>query len=299
MHVSDLLPTLATATGVNLGPFLSRMDGVDQLDALKSLNTSDGLEVRKSMLYNFDDVSGYSAYMEEGWKVVEGTTLKGIYDYWMGDFTEPAEKMNNTFYAKLVQESLVHQTMPDNAWLSFEQILERQKASEVDCRLDFNHETECDPLVKPCLFNLLDDPCEYNNLADQNSNILNRLLSKLKEYRDTALPTRNQGPDYNANPIFYNNTWTYWQEMDEKPPHAKNYPELPILLVLSVSGIVLLVIFYSIITQLCKKSVDQPTIPKISSINVDGNCNNNNKETTLNIINNSRSNAIETDKIHL
>lgn len=305
MHVSDLLPTLATATGVNLGPFELGMDGVDQWNALKSSNTSDVLGVRKSMLYNIDDVFKYSAYMEEGWKIVEGTTLNGIYDYWMGDFVEPVEKMNETFYTQLIQSSRAHQAMSDNAWLTSDQILQRQKSSEVDCRLDFNEETPCDPKVKPCLFNLLEDPCEYNNLANEKSDILQRLLTKLNEYRETAMPIRNRDPDTSANPMFHNNTWTYWQDTGKKPPHTQNYPELPMLVVLSVSGIILLAIFYSIINQHHerKKSFDQPSIPKISSINVDGNNDDdNNKETTLNIIhnnNNMNSNAIEIGKIHL
>lgn len=288
--MSDLLPTLASATGINLGPYLSKLDGVDQWEALKSEQV---MEVRKSMLYNIDEEFGYSAYMEDGWKVVAGSTLNGKYDYWMGDFIEPMEKMNETFYTTLVTNSLVHQSMSDNTWLTPIQVLKRQTASEVDCRLTDNEERACDPLLDPCLFNLLDDPCEYNNLADQKNDILERLIANLNTYRLSALPIRNKGPDLSANPRFHNNTWTYWQEPKESP-YKKRYPELLFLLCLSASVIVLLWVFGSIIKQIRKKSLG---IPKMSK---DGNINKatENKETSMNNNNNNTS-AIEIDKVHL
>lgn len=276
MHISDILPTFATATGIDLGVHLQTMDGVDHWNNLMIYNSSD---VRKSMLYNVDEEFGYYAYMEDGWKIVKGTTLKGLYDSWMGDFIVPEEKMNATFYTKLVLESKVHQAMHEKSWLTPKQILDIQNASKVDCGLDFNEETVCDPLKKPCLFDLFQDPCEYTNLADEENDIFEHLASKLEEYRMSALPIRNKPPDFNANPIYYNNTWTYWQE----PKHEK-YPEVVFLIVISVSGMILLAIVFSIIKrQLCNKSFDQANIPKISKMNEDGNENNNFYKTTVHI----------------
>lgn len=37
----------------------------------------------------------------------------------------------------------------------------------VECLNDQGKETICRPLDKPCLFNIIIDPCEKNNLADQ------------------------------------------------------------------------------------------------------------------------------------
>lgn len=276
MHVTDLLPTLASATGTQLGSYMNDFDGVDQWDALKSIS-NDSIGVRKRMLYNIDDVFRYSAYMEDGWKVIEGTTSEGKFDKWLGDFINPEEKLNSSFYASLIKESLVHQSMPENTWLDDAQILKIQKASEVIC--DKKEGKSCNALEKPCLFDLLNDPCEYNNLAASHKNILKKLLINLGKYRQSALPIRNQPPDYNANPKFFNDTWTYWQETPKVIP--ENFPQLPILLVLSISGITLLVIFFSIAKQR-KKSLDG--IPKISSkicLN-----NNNVKETSLVNMNN-------------
>uniref|UniRef100_A0A336LN14 CSON003318 protein n=1 Tax=Culicoides sonorensis TaxID=179676 RepID=A0A336LN14_CULSO len=311
MHVCDILPTLATASGINLKRYHQSLDGVSQWHALKG-DTISGV-IRKSMLYNIDDVFGYSAYMENGMKVVEGTTLKGLYDDWMGDFIDPNEKLNSSIYLKIIRESKVDKVMSGKILLEDNEILEIQKSSQVDCSNGKKKENECYPLESPCLFNILEDPCEYFNLADKQPETLKQLLQKLNQYRKSAIPIRNKQPDFNANPLFHNNTWTFWQENIVNLVHEpiEPLPEYPILIILGISGIVLLIIFYSIINVQCTKPQDtQPitAITGISSIEDDSQenrniCNKNrNRDVELNMNNNNNNNpknVTEETKIYL
>ncbi|XP_063707871.1 arylsulfatase B-like [Culicoides brevitarsis] len=242
MHVSDILPTFATAAGIKLGSFMREIDGVDQWQALSTIS-SEKFGIRRDMLYNID--ADYAAYMQNGWKIVVGSTSNGIYDGWLGNFIEENAKMNTTFYQNLVRTSLVHQSMSSKHEISFE------KLKKIECHTDI---TPCNPLESPCLFNILEDPCETRNLAASENKILTKLLANLEKYRQSALPYRNQPPDFAANPRNFNDTWAYWCENDvETSEKDTSLPQLPILLILSVSATTLIALLCSINAQKRKK----------------------------------------------
>jgi len=67
----------------------------------------------------------------------------------------------------------------------------------------------------PCLFNIEEDPCEYTNLAQKETDVLNHMLKLLEAYKSTMVPIRNKPYDKNANPKYHNGVWTAW--CDEKP----------------------------------------------------------------------------------
>ena len=46
------------------------------------------------------------------------------------------------------------------------QIYKLRAQAEVTCAM-YEEPQPCYPLIKPCLFNVLNDPCEDNNLADR------------------------------------------------------------------------------------------------------------------------------------
>lgn len=91
---------------------------------------------------------------------------------------------------------------------SFQSMREMRLEATVDCVKNETIATDCRPLEKPCLFNVDLDPCEQNNLADKYPEILNEMLKKLAEYNQTALPPANLPLDPNADPRFFDNTWT-------------------------------------------------------------------------------------------
>ncbi|XP_054267832.1 arylsulfatase B-like isoform X2 [Macrosteles quadrilineatus] len=68
--------------------------------------------------------------------------------------------------------------------------------------------TACKPHLSPCLFNLLEDPCEKRNIAAEFPETVNQLMSILQSYQPVAPNNRPEDP--RSYPIHWNNTWTNW-----------------------------------------------------------------------------------------
>jgi hypothetical protein len=74
--------------------------------------------------------------------------------------------------------------------------------------------TECYPMsYDPCLFNLALDPCETNNIASSEPEILSQMLATLEAYNSTLVPSRKEPADVQSNPVFWNDTWISWYDI--------------------------------------------------------------------------------------
>lgn len=67
-----------------------------------------------------------------------------------------------------------------------------------------------------CLFDLVKDPCETTNIADDFPLIVKKLEKKLTKYWRTMQPQKKVFIDSKANPIYYNNTWYTWLDESRK-----------------------------------------------------------------------------------
>lgn len=67
---------------------------------------------------------------------------------------------------------------------------------------------KCNPLSKPCLFDVVNDPCELNNLADKFPNIVKTLTTRLLQFNASSIAPGNLPIEAKANPIFFDHTWS-------------------------------------------------------------------------------------------
>ena len=65
----------------------------------------------------------------------------------------------------------------------------------------------CDPNMKPCLFNIARDPCEYEDLADSLPEIVEELKSKILAHAAKARKPVNRPPDPALDPKFNGDVW--------------------------------------------------------------------------------------------
>ena len=215
-YIGDLLPTLAAAAGIELNPKL-KLDGLNLWSALKYGYES----VEREILHNIDDIFNYTSFTKGKWKLVNGTTNGGVYDYWLG---VPRSTHANSIdprsahYTETIQNSTVWQYLsPFNAQTQGDSDIEQLRLeSAVNCQfVEPNNElAPCNASVAACLFDLDLDPCEQNNLFEkyENSSILQDMLERLQQLRSGSLPPLNKAADERANPALHNGEWTWWEE---------------------------------------------------------------------------------------
>ena len=86
----------------------------------------------------------------------------------------------------------------------------------IRCNSPYNTEVKgCVPWQKACLFDLTDDPCEMNNIADTRPEILEFLQQKMEVYNVTAVPPVVAKADPLSNPDRWHGWFVPW--LDEQP----------------------------------------------------------------------------------
>lgn len=246
MHITDLLPTLAGLANIKIED--KSLDGFDQWETISTGVSSP----RNEVLYNIESVLGYSALMHDGWKLVNGS--ENIeYAGWLG--RSGIEDVNITFenYSKTVVECEASKSFPT---FDLESMKMLRNQAIVKCATIVNA-TKCNPTVAPCLFNIFDDPCEQNNLADSNSDKVEFLLDRLNHHKSQMIPMHRKISDPNCDPKNFNNIWTWWQdELNDKKNKSVNF----IILTFVVLGICLLTV---IVIITCKEIKFRPLSKKI------------------------------------
>lgn len=209
MHVSDWLPTLYSAAGGNVQD-LGDIDGVDMWRSLVSGVGSP----RSEVLHNIDPVWNMSALRVGSYKYIQGTYENGSFDGWY----KPAEVST---FGDTRDFSKNHPAATD--WIR-RNFLDLECAAarvtrELGRRLPaYNSEElrtecgqvpvkDCHPLQEPCLFNVHVDPCERENIAAENPQIVRKMARRLEEYRKTMVPPLNKPPTRKADPRYFDYTW--------------------------------------------------------------------------------------------
>lgn len=66
-----------------------------------------------------------------------------------------------------------------------------------------------------CLFDLKEDPCETEDIAQENSVVLEDLKKQLAQYWKELVPQGERTIDPNADPAYHNDLWTTWLDINE------------------------------------------------------------------------------------
>lgn len=245
IHITDLLPTLLSAANIT-GSDKSINDEIDGIDQWRTISEGEATS-RKEILYNYEDIRGYSSLMLRGWKIINGTD-NIEYAGWLGDSGSTNINVTHEEYHHLISQSKVGRML---GMLSDDAVRMLRDAARVECGTedidnDHHHQTPCNPLKRPCLFNILDDPCERNNLARSKPEIVRLLLSQLSEHVLNTVPSLRQPSDARCDPKFFNYTWSPW--LDDDITDGEDFPFIIIAIV------IFLPLFFVFLARTRKKS---------------------------------------------
>lgn len=221
IHVSDWLPTFAKIAGVSLD---GKVDGKNVWAAL----SRDLPSPRKDVLCHYDQAVPYKSYVSGNYKYVSGSPYNGKYDYWIhfDNETEENEYFKQNYASEIIAsdvgralakfvESPGKSKYEAKEAISHDEINEIRSKARITCKGKTPPPADkpsiiCDAVVAPCLFDLMNDPCETTNLAPAMPRLLSQLEREVNYYGRIAKEPRNKAGDSNSNPAFYNGTWTWW-----------------------------------------------------------------------------------------
>lgn len=222
MYVSDVLATLAGVANIKIDD--NSLDSINLWETISSGAPSG----RKEVLYNIENVRGYSALVHDGWKLVNGSENINNSN-WFGRSGLEDVVVSFKSYAKDVVESEASRSLPT---LNLESVKRMRDEATVKCNAG-TRTTECNPLVAPCVFNIIDDPCETNNLADSHPAKLDFLVSRLNKHIDEIYTNQRKPSDPKCDPKNFNYTWTWWQDEEIEDNGGNVYVYVSCLVVLA------------------------------------------------------------------
>lgn len=204
LHVSDWLPTLYSAAGGNVAE-LAVIDGIDMWKML----STDGAPTRNELLHNIDPDSHFSAIRVGDYKLVQGDISGGRNDMWY-----PCNPPKHVHISDGEDYHIAHNSIFETDYALRHINLTKSPHTPIliDCATPpVNYTTNCEPRKAPCLFHIPTDPCEYNNIATNNPEIVQNLIRRIDEYASGAVKPVNKPPDKAANPIYHGGVWTPWE----------------------------------------------------------------------------------------
>ncbi|XP_030372057.1 arylsulfatase B [Scaptodrosophila lebanonensis] len=206
-YIGDLLPTLAEAAGISLPPTL-KVDGLNLWSALKYGYES----VEREILHNIDETDAYFAYTKGKWKVVNGTTVEGAYDGWLGSRHATEIDPRAASYEQVIRNTSVWQHLQEVNRGAERNITALRQQAQLGC--SELPGTPCLPLKAPCLFDIDVDPCELNNLYEdhRNASFFLDMWDRIEQFAKQAHPPANKPADPKCDPRYYKNEWTWWED---------------------------------------------------------------------------------------
>ncbi|XP_070567143.1 arylsulfatase I-like isoform X2 [Ptychodera flava] len=180
IHVCDWLPTLYHLAGGNMTDLPVNLDGLNVWQTLSQGKPSP----RNEILHNIDPIAGSAALRMGEFKIIMGEDEGGKWDEWY---------------------------QPEGYNGAPKPIPHDPRAAVVHCgKKPANASTNCQPKQKPCLYNVILDPCEYHNIAEQYPDVLQIMQDRLEEYNKTVVYPINKEGDPKADPKLHGYAWIPW-----------------------------------------------------------------------------------------
>ncbi|XP_055343843.1 arylsulfatase B-like isoform X2 [Paramacrobiotus metropolitanus] len=189
-HITDWLPTLYEAAGGNLAD-LDKND-ITGMSQWTSLTQGQNYGPRRELVNNIDSRGGSYAMIYQD-------QYGGMYKIYGGNLY-----MNNYFGWGVTEGTTLDNPM--KVWTP----------TSVECNFPEGTEvTQCRPYLSDCLFDLINDPCETNNIASSYPNLLQTLKQKISVYNQSVFPFQNKPFDPASHPDLHQGLWTPWLDPSE------------------------------------------------------------------------------------
>lgn len=183
-------------------------------DALRTDTATD----RREDLHNIDELYGNAALTVDNWKLLAGTTYQGVWDKWYGPAGDREPGMYNI--TAVLSSPAAQALRALGAMPTDDVIAVRRRQATISCENVSGSvdsalgPRQCDLQKAMCLFDVAVDPCELNNLAEVEPEIVARMFARLEEYRKSAVPPANLPLDPRGDPKYWNGTWTNFGDFE-------------------------------------------------------------------------------------
>lgn len=144
-----------------------------------------GVSPFRNEIMTVDDVTGYGSLILNEFKFVNGSSSDGLADGWLGSNNN--SDIQGEKYIEGVLNSKVGKTL--HLKLRTVYIQKNREKANVKCLGVHN---ECDLVNAPCLFDILNDPCEENNLADSLQSQMELMTREFNERLKRVVPARSK-----------------------------------------------------------------------------------------------------------
>ncbi|KAL1455069.1 hypothetical protein WDU94_009189 [Cyamophila willieti] len=213
-HLTDWLPTLYHIAGGDLSKLSKDLDGMNHWN---SLIDSGVPQQRDTILVAMNSEYNDEALIHLGWKLVKVNTSKTMSFAHMhynrttsDDSTYDKEKILNSKTNLILAKYQSY----DDFTLTSNLVDQLRTKARIDCVERAPVETNC--MDKYCLYNIIQDPCEYQNKANENPEMVEQLKTLLDRYKRDKENITVQIFSFEeiANPIYWHGYWSPWKETD-------------------------------------------------------------------------------------
>jgi len=168
---------------------------------------------RTEILHNIDPIWNVSAIRSNQWKLIQGL----VFPNWSGWYPPFGleDQQSNLSFLQSVQNWDRYNSLANKVLIGIDRNpnFDIIDAAIIDCGpKPENASFNCKPDIQLCLYDITNDPCEYNNVAHRFPDVVQLLWNKLLAFNMTAVEPGTQPNDPNADPKLHNYAWSPWQD---------------------------------------------------------------------------------------